>query len=130
MTEAEERVSVTTYVPQYQREAWEEHAEELEMSLSEFARTMIQSGRTGFELTDRIPEPEERPPEDVTPGGEGIDTVLVGLLRREGPLDRDGIAERLTGELSEALLTLQDRGTIEHDPDLGWSVVAGADHGE
>ena len=130
MSEVGERVSVTTYVPEYQREAWADHADALEMSLSEFARTMIQSGRTGFEFDDRAPEAEERPPEDVTPGGDGLESVLVDVLRRDGPLERDELAERITTELSEALLAGQENGIFDHETSTGWSVVAGAGHGD
>lgn len=46
-----ERVSVRTYVPAYQRDAWDEHAERLDMSRSEFVRTMVQAGREFFDET-------------------------------------------------------------------------------
>ena len=42
------RTSVRTYLPEYQKAKWEEHAEELGMSRSEFVRTMVQAGRRGF----------------------------------------------------------------------------------
>jgi hypothetical protein len=44
-----ERKSIRTYVPAYQRDEWDEHADELNMSRSEFVKTMVQAGRRGFE---------------------------------------------------------------------------------
>jgi hypothetical protein len=42
------RTTVKTYVPSYQREEWDAHADDLEMSRSEFVRSMVQAGRRGF----------------------------------------------------------------------------------
>jgi len=44
-----ERVTVRTYLPAYQREAWDDHADELGMSRSEFVKTMVQAGRRVFD---------------------------------------------------------------------------------
>jgi len=44
-----ERVTVRTYLPAYQREEWDDHAEELGMSRSEFVKTMVQAGRRVFD---------------------------------------------------------------------------------
>jgi hypothetical protein len=42
------RTVVKTYVPAYQREEWDEHADDLDMSRSEFVRSMVQAGKRGF----------------------------------------------------------------------------------
>jgi len=42
------RVTVRTYLPAYQREEWDDHAEELGMSRSEFVKAMVQAGRRVF----------------------------------------------------------------------------------
>ncbi|MFT4957036.1 MAG: hypothetical protein ACI9EZ_000344, partial [Halobacteriales archaeon] len=44
-----ERSVVKTYVPAYQKALWQRQAETLEMSQSEFVRTMVQAGRRGFD---------------------------------------------------------------------------------
>ena len=44
-----ERVTVRTYLPAYQREEWDDHAEDLGMSRSEFVKTMVQTGRRVFD---------------------------------------------------------------------------------
>jgi hypothetical protein len=42
---SDDRTPVTTRVPAYQKEVWEDDADELGMSQSEFVRTMVQAGR-------------------------------------------------------------------------------------
>jgi hypothetical protein len=48
------RAVVKTYVPAYQREEWDDHAEDLGMSRSEFVKSMVQAGRRGFEPERRL----------------------------------------------------------------------------
>ena len=128
-----ERVGVRTYVPAYQREVWRDHADELGMSLSEFVRTMVQSGRSGFEST----EPGSATPSnsveggspDVTPGGDGLEEGVLELLRSEGPLDWDGLVEGLAGDfedrLEEALDELQSDNRVKYSGRDGGYVVDG-----
>lgn len=44
------RTAVKTYVPAYQKEEWQRHADRLDMSRSEFVRTMVQVGRRDFSV--------------------------------------------------------------------------------
>lgn len=68
------RTVVKTYVPAYQRDEWDEHAENLEMSRSEFIRSMTQAGRRGFEGTREAPsgesqvDSESEPDDPIGPG--------------------------------------------------------------
>ncbi|MFP9193527.1 DUF5805 domain-containing protein [Natronosalvus vescus] len=73
-----ETVVVRTYVPAYQKSTWEEHADDLGMSQSEYIRTMVQAGRAGFES----PAEEPRSP-DATPRGNGLETQVLELLRSD-----------------------------------------------
>jgi len=50
-----DRTVVKTYVPRYQKEEWVAHAEALDMSQSEYVRTMVQAGRRDFAV-DPFPE--------------------------------------------------------------------------
>ena len=128
-----ERVGVRTYVPAYQREVWREHADELGMSLSEFVRTMVQSGRSGFESAESGSVTPSNPVEggspDVTPGGEGLEEGVLELLRSEGPLDWDGLVEGLAGDfedrLEEALDELQSDNRVKYSGRDGGYVVDG-----
>jgi hypothetical protein len=48
-----DRASVMTYVSPAQKQEWVTHAETLNMSQSEFVRTMVQAGRRDFTVPDR-----------------------------------------------------------------------------
>lgn len=139
-SEGTQRTSVKTYVPEYQKQDWQAHAEELGMTQSEFVRTMVQAGRRGFgaetELTDPDAEVgtppsdakhEEPASSDVTPGVSPLETVLLQALR-ERPREFDElvevVAEDLRSEINDVLGDLRDEGTVEHEPlDGGFRVV-------
>ena len=109
--DGEERVTVRTYVPAWQREHWREAAEERGMSQSEFVRTMVQAGRRGFDLegdsTIDPSNPEDGGDRAVTPGGEvgetGLEDRVLELVEREGPLDWDELVEGLVGDFEDRL---------------------------
>lgn len=127
MTDADEkadRVSVRTYVPEYQRDEWDEHADELDMSRSEFVRCMVQAGRRGF-FDDAAPDGEtgspasersgstEREAEDSSrdddPAGEGLETRIIEALRAEGYRSWDELLAAMTEDIEERLeATLQE----------------------
>ncbi|WP_460918723.1 DUF5805 domain-containing protein [Salinarchaeum chitinilyticum] len=116
-----ERTSVRTYVPVYQKEAWAEHAEELEMSLSEYVRSMVQAGKRGFEGIEHSPsEPsiEEPGSGDATPGGEGLESTVLEALA-DGPLEFDELVEVVADDfrrdVDAALDRLEERELVEHD---------------
>lgn len=112
-----DRTSVKTYVPGYQKERWSEHADELDMSMSEFVRTMVQAGRRGFSAY-----PEEPDPADESPRGFDIKTVVQDILR-EGPNTWDDIlalvTEEIEGPLEEVLTELQADNRVEVRPRTG-----------
>jgi len=123
---ADDRVSVKTYVPRYQKEVWMDHAEELGMSQSEFVRTMVQAGRSGFE----VPATGASDPsaEESADSSDLRDRVL-GAIEREGPLDWDELVGVLTDgfetELEGALEELQASNEIAHRGREGGYVVVG-----
>jgi hypothetical protein len=109
-----ERVTVSTYVPAYQRDRWRADADELGMSQSEFVRTMVQAGRSGFELAESggigdsetggdSPNPVEDHPPDVTPGGNGLKNRVLEVLSREAVVDWDDLVAGVTGDIEERL---------------------------
>ncbi len=111
-----ERTVVTTYVPSYQKTTWEEHAEELDMSLSEFVRTMVQAGRRGFGATSDETTPEE--PHSGTPSPRvDVRKRVLQTLEREGPLTGpaivDEILDSLNEDIVEAVEDLKAEGRIE-----------------
>ncbi len=118
-----DRAVVKTYVPAYQKERWKEHAAALDMSQSEYVRTMIQAGRAGFS-----PGTEERGSPDATPGGSLLEERLLEVLRGRARTDAELLAE-VTDDIEErlydALETLQERNRIRYSPRDGGYVLVG-----
>ncbi len=112
MTDDTDRKVVKTYVPSYQKERWREHADELGMNQSEFVKAMVQAGRRGFDLT-----PDEPGSADETPGGNGLEDRVLGVLR-EGYYSWDELVEHLTEDIEDRLEStlqrLQDENRIQH----------------
>jgi len=111
-----DRQSVKTYVPSDQKAAWNDHAEELDMSLSEFVRTMVQAGRRGFttEATRPADEPSSR---DADPGSRDLETRVDAALA-DGPRSWDELVEAVVDdiedELAETLDDLQARDRVRY----------------
>lgn len=143
-----ESTVVTTYVPAYQKAEWEEHADDLGMSQSEFVRSMVQAGRRGFGSIDgdeRTSEyvdgtnstgqqnsttnsVEDRGFEGSNPRGKLSETVLQ-TLEKNGPLSWDELVEEVVGDvedrLDEAIYELQTENEITHSPRAGKYVLVG-----
>jgi hypothetical protein len=123
MSEADtERTVVKTYVPAYQRQEWDDHADELDMSRSEFVKTMVQAGRRGFgaEETATGAETESDPDrEDGSDSGtsENLEAEVLEMLS-EGPRDWEELLAELTAEieddLDETLQSLQAAGEVRY----------------
>ncbi|QPV62834.1 hypothetical protein I7X12_19265 [Halosimplex litoreum] len=123
------RTAVRTYVPAYQREEWDEHAEALGMSRSEFVRTMVQAGRRGFggETTgsDGSDGTEVSADSDANGASSGADSEgsdledrVVDALRSDDYLSWDQLLEAVTDDieagLEDALQRLQAEGQITY----------------
>ncbi|WP_135662491.1 DUF5805 domain-containing protein [Halorhabdus rudnickae] len=117
--ESTSRSAVKTYIPAYQKDAWREHADDLDMSQSEFVRTMVQAGRRHY-ASDEEFSPDElsgsnsqeaRDSEDLT---EQIET----LLAEQGPLTWEELLAALTDDvesrLDEGLDELQASNTVKY----------------
>lgn len=129
-----DRATVSTYVPEEQRDVWAEEAASMEMSLSEFVRSMVQAGRRGFSLAPGDADPVEGQPVDANPGGNDRKTAVLDLLGDRGPMTWNDLLESMAGDLEEgldaALRDLQREGRIEHSPRRGEYELAGESHGE
>ncbi|AKH97819.1 DUF5805 domain-containing protein [Halanaeroarchaeum sulfurireducens] len=124
-----ERSVVTTYVPAYQKERWEAHADELGMSQSEFVKTMVQAGRRGFGADD--PEASTDPSSDPDPEGsdamigesDDLETTVLEALDENPYLNWDELVETVIGDvesdLEEVLTRLQEENEISHSPRHG-----------
>jgi hypothetical protein len=120
------RTGVRTYIPEYQKEEWQHHADELNMSLSEFIRVMVQAGRRGFvEESGRSNDTNRRPEETE----DNLEPRILEILDSEGPLDWDGLVEGLTGDfedrLEEALDELQSSNRVKYSGRKGGYVIDG-----
>jgi len=128
----DETVQVKTRVPAYQREEWKAAADRLEMSQSEFFRTMVQAGRSGFEpreSTDDSSNPEENGSQGPNPGGTALGERVISALSAEEATEWDELVETLFGEFEQRLEeTLQSHDRIEHSPRNGGYVLT--DDGE
>ena len=118
MSEAGEdtnRTAITTYIPASQKAEWEEDAEALEMSQSEFVRTMVQAGRRGF----GEPKSEQPDPQGSNPGGSVRETVLQ-VLDSNGELSWEQLFEQIATDLESrvesAVIELQEEGVVAHKP--------------
>lgn len=117
---------VKTYVPEYQKEAWADHADELDMTQSEFVRTMVQAGRKGFDTAR-----EEPGSPDPNPGGNGLETRVLKLLSDDTySWDEllEAVSEDIETRLDETLEELQASNRIRYSGRHGgYTVVAGGD---
>ena len=110
-----DRVTVQTYVPAYQREQWDAHADNLGMSRSEFVRTMVQAGRRGFgaEVTD---QPAGDDPEKSV--GADLETQVESVLAERQPLSWEELLGAIAGDIERQVETaveeLQDAGQVRY----------------
>lgn len=134
MPDESERVTVSTYVPPSQRDAWREDAESMGMSQSEFIRSMVQAGRRSFSLGGSSESPVEADVAGPNPRSNDRKTVVLELLRERGPLEWDDLVEALAGDLEDeletALVELQGENRIQHSGRRGGYALAGDTDGE
>lgn len=120
------RSVVKTYVPAYQKDTWNDHADRLGMSQSEFVRTMVQAGRRDFDL-----DPADGASPGSNPWGDGLEDRVRDHLDGAGAVGWDelrrAVTEDLAGEveakLERAVGELQDDGTVRHAPREGGYVL-------
>jgi hypothetical protein len=111
MSSDSERTTVRTYIPAYQKEQWQAHAEELDMSQSEFVRSMVQAGRSGFEPAaseageSGAPESDREEPHspDATPRGNGLKDRVREILADGDYYEWDDLLAELTDDIEERL---------------------------
>lgn len=133
MSDETERKAVRTYIPGYQKTIWEEDAENMDMSLSEFVRTMVQAGRSDLELaSDEQSEPANKNgSSDPTSGRSTFRDRIVSLLSEEGALDWDELVAAMTSDietdLEETLEVLQEDNVIQYSGRQGGYVLKADD---
>jgi hypothetical protein len=125
-TDETDRTSVRTYIPQYQKEQWKSHADELDMSQSEFVRTMVQAGRSGFD-PDTSSNPEKTNVSGSNPRGNDLEDRILDILDSGDHYDWDELLSALTGDIEErlekALQDLQSEGRVQYSGRNGGYVI-------
>lgn len=122
------RTVVRTYVPAYQREEWDNHAEQLEMSRSEFVRTMVQAGRRGFGAQAEASSSSSESNDSVEQS-QPLDERVREELAENGPLSWDELLAAVTGDvesrLDESLQRLQTENEVQYSGRDGGYVLEG-----
>lgn len=105
------RTAVKTYVPAYQKETWEDHADRLGMNQSEFIRTMVQAGRRDFSV-----DADDSGSDRDSPSG--MAETVLDVLDEETHLSWEEILDRVTddveSQLEAAIDQLQDENRIRY----------------
>ncbi len=118
--------SIKTYLPAYQKDEWQAHASALDMSQSEFVRTMVQAGRKGFE-----PDREEPTSADSDPRGNALENRVLELLSADTySWDEllEAISDDIESRLEETLEELQAENRIRYSGrEGGYTTMGEAD---
>ncbi len=113
-TDGAERCRVVTYVPDHQKELWEQRADELGMSTSEFVRTMVQAGNRGFDERTAV----ETGSTNATPGDDGLEERVLDALRGADHLSWEELLARVTDDVEQrlevALDSLQSTNQVKY----------------
>ena len=114
---ADERTVVKTYVPRYQKQLWLDEAERLDMSQSEFLRTMVQAGRRGLLAggSDSVDESTtgDHRSRDVNPWGDDLETQILNELSADEYQTWEELRDSLIGDLDDRL----DQALVRLDRD-------------
>lgn len=118
------RAHVQTYVPEYQKEQWAREADAMNMSLSEFVRSMVQAGRSDISVdaesgqTAPDEQPAATPSSDPDPQGSSLEDRVVAILETDEYYEWDELVAALTDDVEErledALQELQAEGEVQH----------------
>lgn len=115
-----DRTSVKTYIPAYQREEWERQADQLDMSRSEFIRTMVQAGRRSFDEPASTTDDTGAAATSNSGGSTGESGVERGLedhvieaLSERDTLSWEQLRDDLTDDIEQRLEDTLDR--LQHE---------------
>ncbi len=95
------RAVVQTYVPTYQRELWDDHADRLDMSRSEFVRTMVQAGRR--QIGDDPELANATATETDSSEDESLGDEVLALLDEDEALAWEEMLSALTDDIESRL---------------------------
>ncbi len=111
----DDRASIKVHLPRWQKQRWVANAEQLDMSQSEFVRSMVQAGRRGASETS-----VETGSDGATPRGEDLEARVLDVLRSS---DADhlgweellaGVTDDIEAQLEATLDSLQEANRIKY----------------
>lgn len=112
------QVQVKTRIPPWQKEQWQEHADQLGMSQSEFIRTMVQAGRRELGLGEEDGTIEEGDAAGSNPRGRDLEVRVEAALSQQGPLGWDELVETVVDnveqQVEDALDELQSSNQVRY----------------
>lgn len=118
------RAHVQTYVPEYQKDEWIREADAMDMTLSEFVRSMVQAGRSDISVDSKDTElprnegPAGTPSSDPDPPGSGLEDRVLTILESDEFYEWDELVAALTDDVEErledSLRNLQAEGKVQH----------------
>jgi hypothetical protein len=112
------RTVVKTYLPAYQRDAWDDHADDLDMSRSEFVKAMVQAGRRDFDPDSHRPDAPD--PENSGTAGAvaSIEEAVLDSLSTDEYLSWEellgAVSDDIETRLEETLQELQADDTVRY----------------
>lgn len=116
-----DRASVMTYVSPAQKQEWVTHAETLNMSQSEFVRTMVQAGRRDFTVPDRssiTTETASRNTDSTNTQTNSLRARVIDALTADTYHEWDEllaiVSENIEQRLDQALAELQEASIITY----------------
>jgi len=96
-----ESVNVQSTVPAYQRDEWDAHADELDMTRAEYVRTMVQAGRRA--MSGEFPRNEEDDDED-----DDLRVDVLEAIREGGHVSFDVLVSALAADFEERMGAVLD----------------------
>lgn len=129
---------VQTYIPDYQKEVWREHADRLGMSQSEFVRTMVQAGRRKFEVpalgesaesaeTEELDGDSRESDDNTSLESHVVEALSTGEFRSWDELV-EAVTDDIEGRLDDTLQRLQTQNRVQFSGRHGgYTLVEGAD---
>jgi len=122
-----ERTVVQVYVPGYQRDRWDEHADELGMNRSEFVKAMVQAGRRGFGADTEGSEATS----EADSGTTALHERVTAALETRGPLSWEEllaeVSDDIEARLEATLQALQDERRVRYSGRAGGYVLENED---
>ncbi len=95
MSSDSEKVNIGFEVPKRERAQWQDHADELNMSYSEYYRSMIRAGQREFGLADETPTDDTQ--------NDDLEARIRDQLSPDQPVQFDDLVDAIVGDLEDEI---------------------------